>query len=160
MFRLNRLTDYAVVVMSQMSLRPGRMRNTTEIARISAVPLPTVAKILNALAKAELVVAQRGASGGYALSRPAKAIAVSEIIQALEGPIALTACVTGATETCDVEARCPLSGHWNKVNLAIKQALDKVSLEDIAMTCHPAPSPHDEAMDALERAFEGLERVN
>ena len=90
MFRLNRLTDYAVVVMSQMSLRPGRMRNTTEIARDSAVPLPTVAKILNALAKAELVVAQRGASGGYALSRPAKVIAVSEIIQALEGPIALT----------------------------------------------------------------------
>jgi FeS assembly SUF system regulator len=160
MFRLNRLTDYAVVVMSQMALHPGRMRNTTEISRDSTVPLPTVAKILNALAKAELVVAQRGASGGYALSRPPKAIAVSEIIQALEGPIALTACVTGATETCDVEARCPLSGHWNKVNLAIKQALDKVSLEDIAMTCHPAPSPHDEALDALERAFEGLERAN
>jgi FeS assembly SUF system regulator len=160
MFRLNRLTDYAVVVMSQMSLHPGRMRNTTEIAGDSTVPLPTVAKILNALAKAELVVAQRGANGGYTLSRPAKAIAVSEIIQALEGPIALTACVTGATETCDVEARCPLSGHWNKVNLAIKQALDKVSLEEITVTCRPAPSPHDEALDALERAFEGLERAN
>jgi FeS assembly SUF system regulator len=147
MFRLNRLTDYAVVVMSQMSLHPGRVRNTTEISRDSTVPLPTVAKILNALAKAGLVVAQRGASGGYALSRPPKAIAVSDIIQALEGPIALTACVTGATETCDVEARCPLSGHWN-------------NLEDIAMTCHPAPSPHDEALDALERAFEDLEKAN
>ena len=160
MFRLNRLTDYAVVVMSQMALKPGQLSSSNEISRESNVPLPTVAKILNALSKAELVVAHRGASGGYALSRAPKAIAVSEIIQAMEGPIALTACVTGATETCDVEAQCPMRGHWNKVNLAIKQALDQVSLEEIAVTSMPAPSPHEEALLALDEAFEDFERAN
>jgi FeS assembly SUF system regulator len=160
MFRLNRLTDYAVVVMSQMAQHPGQMRNTSEISQDSNVPLPTVAKILNALSKADLVTAQRGASGGYSLSREAKAIPVSEIIQALEGPIALTACVTGATETCDGESLCPLRGQWNKVNLAIKKALDQVSLEEIAVTALPPASPHEQALLALDEAFEGYERAS
>ena len=160
MFRLNRLTDYAVVVMSQMAQQPGQMRNSSEISQDSNVPLPTVAKILNALSKADLVVAQRGASGGYSLSRAPREIAVSEIIQALEGPIALTACVTGATETCDGESLCPLRGHWNKVNLAIKQALDRVSLEEIAVSALPPKSAHEETLLALDEAFEGYQRAS
>lgn len=161
MFRLNRLTDYAVVVMSQMAQHPGKMRNTNEISQDSNVPLPTVAKILNALSKADLVVAQRGASGGYSLGRDPKEIPVSDIIQALEGPIALTACVTGATDTCDAESLCPLRGHWNKVNLAIKNALDQVSLAEIAVTSvQPSSSAHEEALLALDMAFEDYERAS
>lgn len=139
MFKLNRLTDYAVVVMSQMALGRDEIRRVSDIARESAVPQPTVAKILNHLAKADLVTPYRGATGGYMLSRAPDEIAVSEIIEALEGPIALTACVEGTADICNVEARCPLRGHWNRVNQAIKDALDKVSLAELAITQNPAP---------------------
>ena len=142
MFKLNRLTDYAVVVMSQMALGRDEIRRVSDISRESTLPQPTVAKILNALARAELVTPHRGASGGYTLSRAPHEIAVSEIIEALEGPIALTACVDGTPDICNVEARCPLRGHWNRVNHAIKDALDKVTLAELALTqAPPALSP-------------------
>jgi FeS assembly SUF system regulator len=131
MFRLNRLTDYGVVVMSQMASRDD-LRSAQQISDSTAIPLPTVSKILHALSQADLVVAQRGASGGYRLVRPADEIPVSEVIQALEGPIALTSCVEGADTHCDVERLCPMSGGWNKVNTAIRDALDTVTLADMA----------------------------
>ena len=137
MFRLNRLTDYAVVVMSQMSLRGETLRSAQQIADDTAVPLPTVSKLLNLLGRAGLVVSQRGAAGGYTLSRGPEQISVAEIIQALEGPIALTACVDGASESCDVESFCPMRGNWNKVNTAIQDALSSVSLAE--MSSFPAP---------------------
>ena len=132
MFRLNRLTDYAVVVMAQMALRDKATLAAGEIARDTGVPLPTVAKVLNALARDGLIVSHRGAAGGYGLSRPADEIAVADIIQAIEGPIALTACVDGSTNHCDVEDLCPMRGGWDKVNRAIRGALDSVSLADMA----------------------------
>ena len=132
MFRLNRLTDYAVVVMAQLALRDKATLAAGEIARDTGVPLPTVAKVLNALARDGLIVSHRGAAGGYGLSRPADEIAVADIIQAIEGPIALTACVDGSTNHCDVEDLCPMRGGWDKVNRAIRGALDRVSLADMA----------------------------
>ncbi|MDJ0944290.1 MAG: SUF system Fe-S cluster assembly regulator [Kiloniellales bacterium] len=132
MFRLNRLTDYAVVVMAQMALRDKATMTASEIARDTGVPLPTVAKVLNALARDGLIVSQRGAAGGYGLSRPAAEIGVADIIQAIEGPIALTACVDGSTNHCDVEDLCPMRGGWDKVNRAIRGALDSVTLADMA----------------------------
>ena len=131
MFRLNRLTDYAVVVMSQMATRQEATSTAAEISRDTGVPLPTVAKVLNVLARGGLILSQRGASGGYALSRPAEEIGVADIIQAIEGPIALTACVDGSTAHCDVEGLCPMRGGWDKVNEAIRQALDQVTLADM-----------------------------
>lgn len=132
MFKLNRLTDYAVVVMSQMTVRRDVFLSAPDIAGLASLPLPTVSKILNALSKAGLVGSQRGAAGGYALGRKSCFITVADIIQAMEGPIALTACVDGAADCCDVEANCPMRGHWNKVNAAIRQALDSVTLDEIA----------------------------
>ena len=103
MFRLNRLTDYGVVVLTQMSRKPGDLRTAPQISQETGVPLPTVAKLLNALAHGRLIESHRGASGGYTLERPAEEISVAEIIQALEGPIALTACVEGSDGDCDVD---------------------------------------------------------
>ena len=80
MFKLNRLTDYAVVIMSQMALTPGAIRNAAELARETAVPQPTVAKILGILTKSELVSAHRGAAGGYSLASAPDEIPVSDII--------------------------------------------------------------------------------
>ena len=136
MFRLNRLTDYAVVVMAQMA-RPGSaVRTAPQIARETGVPLPTVAKLLNALARDSLVTSQRGASGGSALGKSAEEITVAEIVQSLEGPIALTACVDG-NSGCEVESLCPMRGNWDKVNQAIRKALSEVTLADMSLAALP-----------------------
>jgi len=121
-----------VVVMSQMAPRGGGTRSAQQISEDTGVPLPTVAKLLNLLGRAKLVTSQRGASGGYVLSAEPEDITVSQIIQAMEGPIALTACVDGATDSCDAESFCPMRGNWNKVNGAIREALGSVSLADMA----------------------------
>ena len=144
MFRLNRLTDYAVVVLSQMSRDPEEVRTAPQISQNTGVPLPTVAKLLNALANAKLITSHRGAAGGYALRRPAEEISVAEIIQALEGPIALTACVEGAGADCGVASLCPMRGNWDQVNKAIHGALSQVSLADMMpdfMTFPPPAEP-------------------
>ena len=135
MFKLNRLTDYGVVVLTLLAQeRPGICgpKSAQVLAERGAMPLPTVAKILNLLAKGGLVSSQRGATGGYVLSRPAGAITVADIVTALEGPIALTACADGSEESCDAERLCPMAGNWNKVNLAIRRALSDVTLADMS----------------------------
>ena len=131
MLRLNRLTDYAIVAMSKMSHRSDDVRTTTQISLETAVPIPTIAKLLNALAKGGLVNSHRGASGGYTLSRPADEITAADIIQAVEGPISLTACVDGSDEECGIQHDCPMSGNWNTVNQAIHKALKEVTLAEL-----------------------------
>ncbi|MDF2097417.1 SUF system Fe-S cluster assembly regulator [Aquibaculum arenosum] len=131
MFRLNRLTDYAVVVMARMANDGCKVRTAPQIAEDTGVPLPTVAKVLNALARDGLIVSQRGASGGYRLGAPPERITVAAIIQALEGPIALTACVDGQSGHCESESLCPMRGNWDRVNNAIRGALEGVTLEDM-----------------------------
>ena len=131
MLRLNRLTDYAIVAMSKMSHSPDDVRTTTQISLETAVPMPTIAKLLNALVKGGLVLSHRGASGGYTLSRSAEEITAADIIQAVEGPISLTACVEGSDEECGIQFDCPMSGNWNKVNEAIHKALNEVTLAEL-----------------------------
>ena len=154
MFRLNRLTDYAVVVLSQMSQRRDDLRSAQQISDDTAVPLPTVAKLLNLLGRAGLVTSQRGASGGYTLSRNPEQISVAEIVQALEGPIALTACVDGAASSCEVESLCPMRGNWNKVNMAIHDALTSVTLADMSAFPEPfgLPPPSEGALRTAEKS--------
>lgn len=144
MFRLNRLTDYAVVVMTQMTHRPNNVHTAPQIASDTGIPLPTVAKLLNALARESLVLSHRGAAGGYTLGRPAATVSVAEIIQAMEGPIALTACVEGSGHHCEVECLCPMRGNWDKVNHAIHSALSEVTLADMAASCWHMFGPLDD----------------
>ena len=131
MFRLNRLTDYAVVVLMQMAQTPARRVSASQLSDESGLPLPTVSKLLNTLARGGLIASTRGATGGYALTQDASQITVASVIQALEGPIALTACVEGAHDSCESEGICPMRGNWEKVNTAIRTALDGVTLADM-----------------------------
>jgi len=131
--RLNRITDYAVVVLTQMVREPAKLVTAPQLSDDSNVPAPTVAKVLKALAKEGVLASQRGVNGGYLLARPANRISMLEVIRALEGPVNLTACVDGAEGDCDVEQICPVRGNWDRVNQAIRQALDGVSLEDMAV---------------------------
>lgn len=139
MFRLNRLTDYGVVVLMQMAQAPERLVSATQLAEESGVPAPTVAKLLNGLARSGLIDSTRGAAGGYRLAAPAGEISIAAIIQALEGPIALTACVEGAHDSCESELICPMRGNWEKVNGAIRQALAGVTLADMTFGFPASP---------------------
>ncbi|MBP2302895.1 SUF system Fe-S cluster assembly regulator [Azospirillum picis] len=141
MIRLSKLTDYAIVVLSEMARQVGTVHTVAHLADRTGVPTPTVAKLMKAMTPAGLTTSQRGASGGYALSRPADAITIAEIITALDGPIALTACVDGADSQCGVEQLCPMRGGWEKVNRAIRGALEGVTLADMmAPLTFPPPA--------------------
>ena len=152
MLRLNRLTDYAIVAMSKMSHEPDSVRTTTQLSLETAVPMPTVAKLLNALVKGGLVLSHRGASGGYTLSRPADQITAADIIQSVEGPISLTACVDGSHEECGIQLDCPMSGNWNKVNKAIHRALTEVTLAELGAPHAPLHAQQELSPQAVRSA--------
>lgn len=133
MLRLSRLTDYALVVLTRLAREaPGTLMTAPRLAAETHLPEPSVTKVLKQLAQQHVVVASRGATGGYALARPADEISIREVVAALEGPIALTACVESTEEICDMEASCPMRGRWDPVNQALSKALSSVTLADMA----------------------------
>jgi FeS assembly SUF system regulator len=141
MLRLSRLTDYAVVVLIRLAegerAQGGEIETAPRIAAATGVPEPTVAKVLKALGAAGLVASQRGARGGYRLGRPLGAISVADVIAAIDGPIALTACVDGGAGGCEVERMCAVKGRWDLVNAAIRGALSAISLADMRVASVP-----------------------
>ncbi len=133
MIKIGRLTDYGIVLMSYMASNRDRAHNAAEVAEAAHLPAPTVSKLLRELARDGLLESQRGAKGGYVLARAPEDISVAEIITVLEGPIALTACsVTSTDPDCEHESLCPVRGHWTRINRAISEALDGVSLAEMA----------------------------
>jgi FeS assembly SUF system regulator len=132
-FRLSKLSDYAVVLLSELGRAGGgAVRNATGLAAATGIAEPTVAKVLKLLAAGGLVSSQRGAHGGYRLARPLSAIPIADVIVAIEGPIALAACVDGHVGACEVECSCPVRGRWDPVNAAIRHALSEITLADMA----------------------------
>ena len=131
MIKLSKLTDYAVIVLSVLAQTSEDHCTSVDLAQKTDLPEPTVSKILKLLAKGGLVASLRGSKGGYQLKQKAKAISIAEIVAVIEGPIAVTHCVDQSTECCDRSAICSMSGRWNKVNLAIQETLQKISLEDM-----------------------------
>jgi len=130
MLRLSKLTDYAVVVLVRLAALEG-VQTSPGIAAATGVPEPTVAKVLKTLAGSGLVASQRGARGGYRLMRPLHAIPVADVIVAIDGPIALTACVDGSGYGCDAAGTCPVRGRWDPVNDAVREALVNITLADM-----------------------------
>ena len=130
MFKVNKLTDYATVVLISIA-RSHVLRSTQQISEKTGIPLPTVAKLMKSLNRAGLVKSQRGASGGYSLGRIPAAITLADVIQAVEGPIALTACADTSDEHCHIQSVCPVQGRWNRVNSAVRAALSEVTLADM-----------------------------
>ena len=132
MLRLSKLTDYAVVVLVRLSDEAGAAVQTTPgIAAATGVPEPTVAKVLKAMAGSGLVVSQRGARGGYRLARPLSAMPIRDVIEAIDGPIALTSCVEGGAGGCEATALCPVHGRWDVVNGAVREALGGITLAEM-----------------------------
>ena len=131
MFKLNRMTDYAIVVLGALAHRQGEILATAQLAELTGLNQPTVAKVAKTLMAADLLETQRGVHGGYRLAQPASATSLVQIVEAMEGPIAVNDCVDGAQAPCAVSNCCFMSRNWNRVNLAVRNALSDVSLEDL-----------------------------
>ena len=129
--RLSNLADYAVVIMCAASRHCGGGRvSASELAIETGVPAPTVQKVVSKLTGAGLLRSVRGAGGGLQLARPAAAISVADIVEAVEGPIALTACVEGSD--CAMDHNCAVKPHWPMINNALRGALAEISLGSLA----------------------------
>ena len=132
MLKLNKMTDYAVVCLGMLSRKSGYPMSATELSKETGITLYTVQKLLKLLVvKSNLISAQRGAYGGYVLNRKSSQISVIEIIEALDGPISLTACVENSESMCETSKICFLGGKWNKVNEIIRKSLNDISLDDL-----------------------------
>ncbi len=131
--RLSSMADYAVVTMCAAARHCGFSRvSAAELAQETGLPLPTVQKLVSTLSKAGLIKGLRGAGGGIQLARPAAAITLADIVEAIEGPIALTACVEAGRHDCALESNCSVRPHWGVVNQALRGALAAVKLSDLA----------------------------
>ena len=133
MIRLTNLADYAVVVMTAAA-RGGEARaSAAQIACATGIPAPTVAKLMGTLARAGLLASSRGVAGGFALARPATAISVAAIVEAVDGPIQLTNCGDGTASDCTLHSNCSVRPHWAPINAAVRGALTAVTLADLAL---------------------------
>jgi len=132
--RLTHLADYAVVMMTAAARRgEGDRLSATELAEETGVPLPTAQKLMGKLAGAGLLTSVRGVGGGFTLARPGTEISLADIIEAVEGPIAMTVCSGGEEASdCALDAHCRVKPHMNIVSNAVRGALGAVSLTELA----------------------------
>src|SRR5215475_16199187 len=131
MLRISRMTDYATVLLAALADEPGRVQTATALAEQTRIAAPTVSKLMKQLQRAGLVTSTRGLHGGYQLSRPPAQISAAAILDALEGPVALTDCAAGHGN-CEIEETCRVGRVWQRLNLAIRRALYDVSLAQLA----------------------------
>lgn len=134
--RLSAQTDYAVVMLSAAARHcgvSGRL-NATLLAEETGLPLPTVQKLVSRLSSAGLIESARGTGGGFRLARPPATITLADIVEAIEGPIALTQCVDTAKQDCCIDQTCRVKPHWNQVNGAVRGALAGVTLASLSRT--------------------------
>ena len=132
--RLSHLADYAVVLMTAAARREAGARlSATELSEDTGVPLPTTQKLMGQLAASGLLTSSRGAGGGFALARPAAEISLADIVEAVEGPIALTMCSDSNNHECILDAHCRVKPHIGVVGRAVRGALGAVSLDTLAL---------------------------
>lgn len=143
MLRLSNFADYGVVIMTAAVRADGSLVAASQVSGATGVPVPTVAKLMNQLARAGLLVSHRGVSGGFALARAAADISLADIVEAIDGPIALTHCCTENRDSCELLSHCAVRLHWEPVNRAVREALARVSLATLAR------EPEDMRAEAL-----------
>jgi FeS assembly SUF system regulator len=136
MIRITKQTDYGIVLLTHMASQPERQVNAPELAAETQLPLPMVSKILKLLVREGLLLSHRGVKGGYSLARLPGEISMAEIIAALEGPIAITECIDVSSD-CSHEQLCPVRSNWQRINAAVRGALEGITLAEMT---HPLPT--------------------
>lgn len=131
MLRISKLTDYATVILARLAAEPERRFTATLLAAETRLAAPTVSKLLKQLHRRGLVLSTRGLHGGYLLARPAAQISAAQILDALEGPVALTECASSDSHCC-IESTCLVSKAWQRMNLAVRRSLQEITLLELA----------------------------
>ncbi len=133
MLKLGKMTDYAVVVLAEMSRQASDVYlSASDLAQKTNLGDATVAKILKTLKKTDIITATRGASGGYALAKNIETISVYDLVTAMEGPMALTACVDSHQGACcSLEENCTVRGGWNTLNSRLADLFKETSIQDL-----------------------------
>jgi FeS assembly SUF system regulator len=130
MLRISKLTDYALLLMVELT-RDGEMLSAHTLAERIHVEVPTASKVLKLLSGSGLLESYRGVAGGYRVRRTASDISVAEVIAVIEGPIAMTECSV-EQGLCSQEDSCELRSNWQRISLAVAQALRDVSLAEMS----------------------------
>ncbi|OJY65970.1 MAG: AsnC family transcriptional regulator [Sphingobium sp. 66-54] len=140
--RLSSLADYAVLMMRTAALHCGGARhNAAALAQEAGIPVPTAQKLASVLGRAGLFKATRGSGGGLKLARPAAAITLADIIEAVDGPILLTACLDAdGSDCCALDRPCAIRPHWMGVNRLVREVLSQVTLADLIATPDALPA--------------------
>jgi len=137
MIQLTKKADYAIVVMAHLARFADLPTATArEVADATRLPSPMVAKILKILTRKGLLKSSQGIKGGYQLSRSASDITVAQVIEALEGPLAMTECTVGPPGICRTEHWCSVRPHWGVINQEIRQTLERLSLSTMVGPVH------------------------
>lgn len=131
MLRMTKQADYGIVLMTHMACDEERRFAAPELAEETQLPLPTVSKVLKLLARGDLLDSTRGVKGGYSLAASPREINVADMIEVLEGPIAFTECIEEAPGSCSQEAVCQIRGNWQRINRAVRESLERISLADL-----------------------------
>ncbi|WP_028916105.1 SUF system Fe-S cluster assembly regulator [Pseudoxanthomonas sp. J35] len=140
MLRVTKLTDYATVVLTVLAARPGQVLSAADLAEHSGLEQPTVSKLLKPLAQAGLVEGLRGVHGGYRLSRAADRISLIEIVEAMEGPLAMTEC-SQHESNCGIAHQCGVRSNWRLINDVVADALRGVTLAQMLRPLPPVSPP-------------------
>ena len=131
MFRMTRLADYGILLLTCAARDAGRSaRSARDLAAEARVPPPTASKILKRLARHGVLSARRGAKGGFALARRPQEITMAEVVAALEGPVSITICSTHGGH-CGLERSCGVRNYWRRINQAVFEALRGITLADM-----------------------------
>lgn len=132
MLKLTKKAHYGLIAMKHLAeqIQKGAC-SAKDMAESYGLPQEALAKILQRLARAKLVVPQRGTNGGYTLARPAGSISAFEVIQAIEGPVFLTSCVT-VRGSCDQSGRCTVREPLRRISQGIVELLARITISDMA----------------------------
>ncbi len=139
MLRMSRLTDYGILLLAHLAAG-NEQRNARELSEETGLPGPAVSKLLKHLTREGFLESQRGTKGGYALARPAEEISVAAVIDALEGPIALTEC-SAHPGACEREAHCQVRAPWQRINRAVRHTLEHIHLSELVGPPFPLAAP-------------------
>lgn len=131
MLRIGKLTDYATVILATLAVDRSRLLNAGTLAERTHIASPTVSKLLKQLHRSGLVNSTRGTHGGYQLARNPEDISAAAILDALEGPVALTECSAGSGH-CGIEHTCSVGRTWQRLTMTIRRSLDEVTLAQLA----------------------------
>ncbi len=130
MLRIGKLTDYGIVVLNHLAAQGAVQQSVDDIAVATSLNVPTVRKVMKALVDGGLVIARRGVKGGYRIARSPVQISLRDVVEAFEGPIALTEC-SQDHNVCDITDTCDLSDGWGGINQLIMQMMGRITLQDV-----------------------------